>query len=155
MGAAAKEGMMRALFPTNGVTTLRKEMDRLFDRIWEGGVPEVTMPLGEWTPSLDISEKSDYVVVKAEVPGIDPKEIQVTLNNQLLTISGEKKYEKEEKDEKFYRMERSSGSFARTINVPIPVDPNKVVATFKNGLLTITMAKTAAAKGMAIPIKAE
>jgi HSP20 family protein len=147
--------MMRALFPTNGVSALRKEMDRLFDRIWEGGLPDVTMPLGEWTPSLDISEKNDYVIVKAEVPGIDPKEIQVTLNNQLLTISGEKKYEKEEKEEKFYRMERSTGSFARTVSVPFPVDPNKVLATFKNGLLTVTMPKTAAAKGMAIPIKAE
>jgi HSP20 family protein len=155
MGAAARRGMMRALIPANGVNTLRKEMDRLFDRIWEGGLPEVTMPLGEWTPSVDISEKPDYVVVKAEVPGIDPKEIQVTLNNHLLTISGEKKYEKEEKDEKFYRMERSTGVFARTVNIPIPVDPNKVVATFKNGLLTITMPKTAAAKGTAIPIRAE
>jgi HSP20 family protein len=146
---------VRALVPTNGFTTFRKEMDRLFDRIWEGGLPEVTMPLGEWTPALDISEKSDYVLVKAEVPGIDPKDIQITLNHQLLTIAGEKKSEKEEKDEKLYRMERSTGSFARTINLPIAVDPSKVVATFKNGLLTITMPKTAAAKGTIIPIKAE
>ncbi|MGH7681037.1 MAG: Hsp20/alpha crystallin family protein [Candidatus Eiseniibacteriota bacterium] len=146
---------MRALIPTNGLTTLRKEMDRLFDRVWEGGLPEVTMPLGEWTPALDISDTNDAVVVKAEVPGIEPKEIKVSLVNQLLTIAGEKKYEYENKDEKFYRMERSSGSFARTINIPVPVDANKVVATFKNGLLMITMPKTAAAKGTSIPIKAE
>jgi len=146
---------MRALIPTNGITTLRKEMDRLFDRIWEGGLPEITTPLGEWTPALDIFETTEGVVVKAEVPGIDPKDIQVTLNNQLLTISGEKKFEKEEKDEKHYRMERASGSFARSINVPVPVDTGKVMATFKNGLLTIQMPKTAAAKGMTIPVKAE
>jgi HSP20 family protein len=130
-------------------------MDRLFDRIWEGGVPEITTPLGEWTPALDIFETADDVMVKAEVPGIDPKDIQVTLNNQLLTISGEKKYEKEEKDEKHYRMERASGSFARSINIPVPVDPGKVIATFKNGLLKIQMPKTAAAKGMSIPVKPE
>jgi HSP20 family protein len=146
---------MRALMPTNGITTLRKEMDRLFDRIWEGGLPEVTTPLGEWTPALDIGETNEAVIVKAEVPGIDPKEIKVSMVNQLLTISGEKKYEKEEKDEKFYRMERSTGFFARAITIPVPVDAGKVVATFKNGLLTITMPKTVAAKGMTIPIKAE
>jgi HSP20 family protein len=141
--------------PTNGITTLRKEMDRLFDRIWEGGLPEVTTPLGEWTPALDVFETNEAVIVKAEVPGIDPKDIQVTLNNQLLTVSGEKKYEKQEKDEKFYRMERASGSFARSIQIPIPVDAAKVVATFKNGLLKIEMPKTAAAKGLSIPVKAE
>jgi len=130
-------------------------MDRLFDRVWEGGLPEVTMPLGEWTPALDISDTNEAVIVKAEVPGIEPKEIKVSMVNQLLTIAGEKKYEQEEKEEKFYRMERSSGSFVRTINIPVPVDASKVVATFKNGLLTITMPKTAAAKGTTIPIKAE
>ncbi len=146
---------MRALMPTNGITTLRKEMDRLFDRIWEGGLPEVTTPLGEWTPALDVFETNEAVIVKAEVPGIDPKDIQVTLNNQLLTVSGEKKFEKQEKDEKFYRMERASGSFARSIQIPIPVDAGKVVATFKHGLLKIEMPKTAAAKGLSIPVKAE
>jgi len=146
---------MRALIPSNGLTTLRKEMDRLFDRIWEGGLPEVTTPLGEWTPALDISATNDVVVVKAEVPGIEPKDIQVTWNNQVLTVAGEKRMHKEEKDEKFYRMERASGSFARSVTIPVPVDVSKVEATFHNGLLTITMPKTAAAKGTSIPVKAE
>lgn len=146
---------MRALVPTNGITTLRKEMDRLFDRIWEGGLPEVTTPLGEWTPALDISETNDAIVVKAEVPGIEPKDIRVSMVNQLLTISGEKKYEEEKKDEKFYRMERSSGSFARTVTIPVPVDAGKVSATFKFGILTVLLPKSAAAKGTTIPIKAE
>jgi len=146
---------MRALIPSNGLTTLRKEMDRLFDRIWEGGLPEVTTPLGEWTPALDISATNDVVVVKAEVPGIEPKDIQVTWNNQVLTVAGEKKMHKEEKDEKFYRMERASGTFARSVTIPVPVDVSKVGATFHNGLLTITMPKTAAAKGTSIPVKAE
>ena len=146
---------MRALIPSNGLTTLRKEMDRLFDRIWEGGLPEVTTPLGEWTPALDISETNDYVIVKAEVPGIEPKDIQVTWNNQVLTIAGEKKMQKEEKDEKFYRMERSSGTFARSVTIPAPLDVTKVAATFHNGLLLITLPKTPAAKGTSIPVKAE
>lgn len=146
---------MRALVATNGLTTLRKEMDRLFDRIWEGGLPEVTTPLGEWTPALDITENNEAMVVKAEIPGIDQKDIKVSMVNQLLTISGEKKFEYEESKDKFYRMERSSGSFARTVNIPVAVDATKVAATFKNGILMITMPKTAAAKGTSIPIKAE
>jgi HSP20 family protein len=146
---------MRALIPSNGLTTLRKEMDRLFDRIWEGGLPEVTTPLGEWTPALDISETNEFVILKAEVPGIEPKDIQVTWNNQVLTVAGEKKMLKEEKDEKYYRMERASGSFARSVTIPVPVEVAKVAATFHNGLLTITMPKTPAAKGTSIPVKAE
>lgn len=146
---------MKALLPTNGVMSLRREMDRLFDRIWEGGVPEATIPLGEWTPALDVFEQSENLIVKAEIPGIEPKDVQVTLNNQMLTISGEKKYEKETKEEKFYRMERASGSFARTVNLPTPVDGSKVSALFKNGILTITLPKAAVAKGSMIPIKFE
>jgi HSP20 family protein len=153
--AEGEVGRMKALIPSNGISVLRKEMDRLFDRIWEGGVPEVTMPLGEWTPALDISESEDAMIVKAEVPGIEPKDIHVTLNNQILSIAGEKKFESEKKDETFYRMERSSGSFARTINLPVAVDSARVTAVFKNGILTITMPKTAAAKGSVIPIKYE
>ncbi len=146
---------MKPLMAGNGLNVLRKEMDRLFDRIWEGGLPEATVPLGEWTPTIDVSAIGDRVIVKAEVAGIEPKDIQVTLNNQLLTIAGEKKFEKEEKGEKFYRMERSSGTFARTITIPVPVEAGKVTATFKNGLLTITMPKTEAAKGSTIPIRTE
>ena len=137
------------------LNTLRKELDRLFDRIWEGGVPESTMPLGEWVPSVDLSELPDAVIVKAEVPGIDPKDIHVTLNEQLLTISGEKKFEKETREEKVYRVERSSGTFSRSIPIPVAVDPSKVTALFRHGLLTVTMPKTDAARGTMIPIRSE
>lgn len=143
---------MRTLMLPNGITGLRREMDRMFDRIWEGGLPEPTMPLGEWTPALDVFEHAENIIVKAEIPGIDPKDVQVTLNNQLLTITGEKRVEKELKDEKFYRMERASGLFARTVNLPKPVDGSKVSALFKNGILTVTLPKTLAAKGSMIPI---
>jgi len=86
---------------------------------------------------------------------MDPKEIEISLQEQLLTIKGEKKHEKEEKGEHYHRMERSYGAFARSIRLPVPVDGSKVNATFKNGLLTITLPKTPAAKGTTIPIKAE
>ncbi len=94
------------------------------------------------------------MIVKAEVPGIDPKDIHISLQEQLLTIKGEKQEEREEKEQHFYRMERTYGAFTRSVRLPVTVDGSKVTATFKNGLLTVTLPKTTAAKGTTIPIKA-
>ncbi len=143
---------MRALAPWTGRGTFRQEMDRLFDRIFEVGEIDF-LALGEWAPRVDVSETKDAVVVKAEVPAMDPKEIQVTLEGPMLTIKGEKRKEKEDKDERYYRMERSYGAFTRPLRVPAPVEPGKVNATFKNGLLVVTMPKASAATGTTIPVK--
>jgi HSP20 family protein len=153
----SKEGAMKALTPWTGMTRFRNEMDRLFERFWEPDFPEwrAVGPLGEWSPTLDLADTKDALVVKAEIPGIDPKEIGLSFHDQTLTIKGEKKHEKEEKDEQYYRVERSYGAFARSIRLPVPVDASKVTATFKNGVLTVTLPKGAAAKGTTIPIKAE
>jgi HSP20 family protein len=142
---------MKALLPSNGLTAIRKEMDRLFDQLWEGEIPE--RALGTWTPMLEFSETKDLFIAKLEVPGIDPKEIQVSLQDQILMISGERKMEEEEKDERFYRMERSYGTFTRSIRLPVPVEANKVNAMFKHGVLTVTVPKAEASKGIFIPIK--
>jgi HSP20 family protein len=90
-----------------------------------------------------------------EIPGIDPKEIEVLLEDGLLTIKGEKKLEKEAKEEQFYRMERSYGAFVRTVRLPAAVDGSKVTATFKNGLLMVMLPKALGAKANPIPVKAE
>ncbi len=142
---------MRALAP---MTTLKQEMDRLFDRFFEPRWDEFAT-LGEWAPQLDLSETKDALVVKAEIPGMDPKDIQISLQEQLLTIKGEKKQEKEEKDEHYHRVERSYGGFTRTVRLPVAVDAEKVTASFKNGLLTVKLPKTPAAKGTTIPVKTE
>jgi len=145
---------MKALTPWTGMIALRKEMDSLFDRVWEGDFPDWPS-FGEWSPKLDVADTKDALVVKAEVPGIDPKEIEVTLQDQTLTIKGEKKEEKEEKAEHRYRAERSYGAFVRAIRLPVPVEAAKVTAAFKHGVLTVKLPKGAGAKGTAIPIKAE
>ena len=142
---------MKALMPANGLTVLRDEMDRLFDRIWEGDLPR--RGLGEWTPVLDFSETKEFFFVNMEVPGLDPKEIKISLQDHILTISGERKKEEEEKDERFYRIERSYGTFTRSIRLPMPVEENKVNAVFKNGVLTISIPKAEASKGIYVPIK--
>ena len=145
---------MRALAPWTGIPTLKQEMDRLFDRFFEPRWEEFPA-LSEWAPQLDISETKDALVVKADVPGMDPKEIQISLQEQLLTIKGEKQQEKEEKEARYYRVERTYGAFTRSVRLPVAVDGSKVSASFKNGLLTVMLPKTPAAKGTMIPIKAE
>ena len=143
---------MPALAPWTGLTPFKREVERLFDRFWDLDLPEMPMP-GTWAPAMDVSETKDALIVKAETPGMDPKEIQLSLQDQMLTMKGEKRLEKEEKDEHHYRMERAYGAFTRSVRLPVPVDGSKVTATFKNGVLTVTMPKTPAAKGATIPIK--
>jgi HSP20 family protein len=146
---------MRTLTPW-GFGNLQKDMERLFDRM---GMAEWELPamrtLGDFTPMLDFAENKDAFVVKAEIPGMDPQDITVALENQMLTLKGEKRLEKEEKDEHYHRMERTYGTFARTVRLPIAVDGSKVTAAFKNGLLTVTLPKAPGAKGSTIPVKAE
>lgn len=144
----------RALAPWGSMTNLKQEMDRLFDRFFETR-PDEFFGLGEWAPSLDLSETKDALVAKVEVPGMDPKDIQISLQEQLLTVKGEKKLEKEEKDERYHRVERSYGAFTRAVRLPVAVDASRVAAAYKNGLLTITLPKTPAAKGTLIPVKEE
>jgi len=129
-------------------------MDRVFDRFLEGRWDEIP-GLGEWTPNMDISETKDSLVAKVEVPGMDPKDIQISLQENLLTIKGEKRQEKEEKDEHYHRVERAYGVFTRSVRLPVAVDASKVTASFKNGLLTVTLPKTPSARGTTIPVKAE
>ena len=111
--------------------------------------------MGEWTPALDVAEAKDTITVTAELPGVDPQEIAVTLDGDVLTLKGEKESEREEKDERRHRVERSWGTFTRTVRLPAPVDPAMVTATFKNGVVTITLPKTAGTKGTPIPVKTE
>jgi HSP20 family protein len=94
-------------------------------------------------------------MVKAEVPGMDAKDVNITLNDGLLTIKGEKKVEKEEKDEGYHLTERRYGSFSRSIRLPSDIQSDKIKANYKNGLLTITMPKSEKAKTKEIKVKVE
>src|SRR5215510_16258064 len=136
---------MRSLVPWGGMTGLKQEMDRVFDRFFESRWEDMPA-LGDWVPKVDVSETKDAVVVKAEIPGMEAKDVQASLQENVLTITGEKRHEQEEKDERFHRVERSYGSFTRSMQLPAGVDAGKVNASFKNGVLTVTLPKTAAAK---------
>jgi HSP20 family protein len=101
---------------------------------------------GGWTPALDVYEDKDNVYVKAEVPGMKREEIEITLHENTLSISGERKTEGSHKDAEVYRAERYVGKFQRTMSLPTPVAADKVKAHYRDGLLTITLPKTEEAK---------
>ena len=142
------------LMPPSGLATLRKEMDQLFDSMWREDVPESALS-GSWTPKLDLSETKDQIVVRAEVPGLDPADLRVEYRDGLLTLRGEKKREQEQKNERFYRMERSYGAFVRSIRLPAPADAKKVTASFKQGILVVTLPKSPEAVGTSVPIRTD
>ena len=145
---------MRILAPWAG--DLRREMERFFERYaepaWE---PFATMTGGAWAPMLDVAETKDAMLVKAELPGVEAKDIGIELMGDLLTLKGEKEKRTEEKEERYHRVERTYGAFLRSVRLPMAVDGSNVTATFKNGVLVVTLPKTPAAKGTMIPVKAE
>lgn len=119
--------------------------------VWE----PFEMAAGDWAPRLNVSETKDAMVVAAEMPGVDSKEIEIVLTGDLLTLEGVKEKETVEKEERFHRVERAHGAFLRSVRLPMAVDGSKVTATFKNGVLVVTLPKTPASKGTMVPVKAE
>lgn len=144
--------------PDNIFSALQREMNSLFDEFWRswGGVP-AAMPRATFSPSINVHENAKEYRVSAELPGLTEKDIKVELSGNTLMITGEKKEEHEEKRGTTVYTERSYGSFARSVPLPSTVDRNKVKAQFKNGVLTVTLPKTAQAKAAhkQIPVKAE
>ena len=136
-----------------GMSSIQEEMNRMFDRFFRGGDLSEIGTAGMWLPPIDLSETPDKITVKAEIPGMDPKEIDISIQGDTLIIKGEKKEEKEEKGKNYYRMERRYGSFSRSVDLPTSVDTNKVTAECKNGVLEITMQKKEEVKPKQISVK--
>jgi HSP20 family protein len=140
-------GMARSPF-----RDLAREMEETFGRFF----PAWSEERGHaWMPAVDMVDEKDEIVVKADLPGLDQKDIEVTVQDGTLTIRGERKEEKEEKKEDYYYAERSYGTFVRSLQLPRGVEADKVKATFKNGVLEVHLPKAKEAKGKAIEIKAE
>jgi HSP20 family protein len=143
------------------IANIQREMNRIFEDFWRGGVGFLSNPLfnetsAGITPKADMSETVNEVCVSVELPGVDEKNIEVSLSNGMLTIKGEKREECESKEGTFFRKERYYGSFCRSISIPEGVDEKSVDASFKNGVLKIKLPKTIEAKMAVkrIPVKA-
>jgi len=144
----------RELTPFRDFERMRSEMDRLWNSFFERGTLRGEEG-GEWLPSLDIAETKNEIVVKAEVPGLEAKDIDISLSEGLLTIKGDKKQEREEKEENYHLVERSYGTFTRSIRIPNEVQSDKINASYKNGVLKIVLPKSEEAKKKEVKIKVQ
>ena len=139
-----------------------EELDELQNRLstFFGRAPvrrqngeQENMTVAQWAPLVDITEDDKEYLIKAELPEVKKDEVKVTVENGVLTITGERKFEKEEKGKKYHRVERAFGSFARSFTLPDDADANKVNAEFKDGVLKVHVAKSEAAKPKQIEVK--
>jgi HSP20 family protein len=142
--------------PLRELGNLENRLDRLFGQSWpsRNGEKEA-MTVSQWTPLVDISEDANEYLVKAELPELKKEEVKVSVENGELTISGERKSEKEEKGKKFHRIERSYGSFLRSFTLPESVNAEKVSAEFKDGVLSVHLPKDERAKPKSIEVKVQ
>ena len=126
--------------PFRDFVTLRDRMNRLFGDSLAPFHGEESL-VGDWLPSVDIYETEDAVVLQADVPGLDMNDLDIRVENNVLTLRGERKMTKEVKEENYRRVERHYGSFARSFSLPITVDPEKINAAYTSGVLQVTMGK--------------
>jgi HSP20 family protein len=145
----------RNLLAPEPVHTLQQRLNRLFGEAF----PQLTL-LGEepislagWSPSCDIYETGNEIVVKAEIPGVKKEDVKLSIQDNVLTLSGERKFEEETKKENYVRVERGYGSFSRSFTLPPSVDAKKISAEFKDGLLEVKLPKLEEAKPKEVEIK--
>jgi len=133
--------------------SFRDEMDRLLDDFYGRMTPSGESYEGEWLPAMDMKENENEVTAMVELPGLSKNDIKVSVKNDVLSITGEKKAEKTEEKENVHRVERSYGYFKRSVVLPVEVDSEKVKASFKDGVLKITLPKVESKKPKEIPIQ--
>lgn len=142
--------------PFGELTTLQDRLNQLlnqpFSSMWRGGA-EPALTASSFVPAVDIYEDNQNIVLTAEVPGVEEKDLDISLENGVLTLSGERKMEHEEKQDQFHRIERSYGRFTRSFTLPPSVDEEHVKAEFNNGVLKITLSKREEAKPKQIKIE--
>ena len=137
--------------PFRELNTLQDRLNRLFQDSYARGADEL-MTAGSFVPAVDVYEDEHAITLKVEVPGIEQKDLDIRLENNTLTVRGERKFEQEEKEENFHRIERRYGAFARSFTLPETVDTDKVSADYENGVLRIQMGKRAEAKPKQIKV---
>ena len=146
---------MRSLIrwrPFEDVGDLQKEMNQTFERFLGHGLPGSSDQAYSFSPAMNIAESENELIVTAELPGLESKDLDIAVQNDVLTIKGEKRHQTEDKGETWHRIESSYGTFSRSFQLPNEVDVDKVSADFKNGVLRVTLPKSAQAKRREISV---
>jgi HSP20 family protein len=141
--------------PFKELDELNKRLSMIFGRapVRKEGEKEEAMTVAEWAPLVDIVEDEKEYLIKAELPEVKREDVKVSVEEGVLTVSGERKFEKEEKGKKYHRIERAYGRYARSFTLPDDADPSKVTAEFKDGVLRVRLPKSEKAKPKSIEIK--
>jgi HSP20 family protein len=141
--------------PLDSMTSLRRlnsVLDEAFNS-WPFQSNENGALTSSWLPACDVFEDKDAVKIVAEVPGVRPEDVKISLENNILTVRGEKKQQAEETSERVHRYERTYGTFERAFSLPTSVDPDRIAATYANGILTVSIPKAERARPREIPVK--
>lgn len=139
--------------PFRDLVSLQDRMNRIFDDSFRGARESDEWALGgSWAPAVDIFEQEGNIVLKAELPGVDPKDVDVRVENNVLTLKGERKFDNEVKREDYHRVERTYGSFSRSFTLPTVVDTDKIKAEVRDGVLRVNLPKKEEAKPRQISI---
>jgi len=139
--------------PFRGVSTLQDQINRLFSETFDRSSEEAN--LTPWAPAVDIYETEQNLVVKADLPDIEPEELDIRVENNILTICGERKFEKKVNENNYLRVERSYGSFSRSFSLASTVNTEAIQADYKNGVLTLSIPKREEAKSKQIKVRVE
>jgi len=127
--------------PFRDIITLREKMNRLFEETFTAHGEETDLIASTWKPSVDIYETEQDLVLTAELPGIDEKDVEIKIEDNTLTLSGDRKFEKETKEENYHRIERAYGSFYRAFSLPHYINQDKISAEYENGVLKVILPK--------------
>jgi len=146
--------MTRFATPNNDIKTLQNQLNRLFEPFARFAVGDEDLVSGTWVPPVDVAETQESILVRAEVPGISQKDIQIEFENGLLTIRGERAIEKTDAMT-WHRVERTYGNFSRSFTLPRSVDPEKITANYRDGVLEISVPKREEAKPKQIRISVQ
>lgn len=139
--------------PFRDLTSLQERMNRMFDDFSStAGASDGNLQLSSFTPATDIYEDGDHLNFSIEVPGLSEKDINITLEGNVLTVSGERKFENQDKRDTYHRVERFYGNFSRSFTLPNTIDPNSIQANYANGVLQLQMTKRAEAKPKQIKV---
>ena len=150
---------MRSLIrwqPINHPTTWNRGMDRLFNEFMGRSlrqIDEEATACGSWSPAVNIMEKENQIVIATDLPGLKAEDVEVTIENNVLTLKGERTFEEAAEGETYHRVERCYGSFERSFSVPSTVDPKKIEASFINGEMTVTLPKRDESKPRSVKVK--
>jgi HSP20 family protein len=138
--------------PARELQSVQSEINRLFNTLFDAPAPGMSAGQRRWIPAMDLVETDNHFVLRADLPGMSEQDVKIELQDNVLTVSGERKTEHEERKEGYFRLERASGAFSRSLTLPEGIDANSVKATFNNGVLEIQVPKPEARQPQKVEI---